>query len=233
MGVSKTNKKYIYQAVHMIFDGNFDDQTWKEGEQRQNKLVFIGKNLNHDELKSGFAACLDSPENKERIEAIERVKRVEHQSSMLLGAAQRDDTPMLMQLIRAGVPVNYGNKMGQTALHVAALWGNVHSVKVLIAAGANVNIKNQLRSSTPLHAAAIGRGPVAKRVQAAKELILAGADRRQADDTGVLPHQLTKTDMAAVSEDQEAHMELCKVLNPETEVQQDAPDSIRDRGTCE
>jgi len=64
LSISKKDKKFIYQAVHMLFDRRFDDQTWKEGEQRENKLVFIGKNLNHDELKSGFAACLDSPENK-------------------------------------------------------------------------------------------------------------------------------------------------------------------------
>merc|ERR1712137_1175657 len=219
--------KYIYQAVHMIFDGNFDDQTWKEGEQRQNKLVFIGKNLNHDELRSGFAACLDSPENNERIKAIEEVKLVEQQISMLLRAAQRDDTPMLRQLIKAGIPVNSGNSMGQTALHVAALWGNVQSVEVLIAAGANLDIKNRMGSSTPLHATAMGMGPVAKRLQAAKKLIEAGADRRQVDDAGMMPYQLVKSD----GKDQEAHMELCKLLNPETELQQDAPDSAA-ASTC-
>jgi len=215
LSISKKDKKFIYQAVHMLFDGKFDDQTWKEGEQRENKLVFIGKNLNHDELKSGFAACLDSLENKERILAIERLKDVEQQGAMLRGAAQRDDTPMLRDLIMLGVPVNFGNRIGQTALHIAALWGNVHSVEVLIAAGASLDIKNQMDGSTPLHAAAMGRGPVAKRLQAVKKLIEAGADRQQADDAGMLPYQLSKTDSKAASEDQQAYMELCKLLDPE------------------
>merc|ERR1712137_1484353 len=166
----------------MIFNGTFDDETWKDGEQRENKLVFIGKDLNHDELRRGFVACLDSPENKERIEAIETVELVEQHTSMLLNAAQRDDTPMLRQLINAGVPVNSGNRVGQTALHVAAMWGNVNSMEVLMTAGASLDIKNQLEGSTPLRAVAMGMGPISKRLQAAKKLIEAGADCRQVDD---------------------------------------------------
>ena len=39
----------------MIFNGNFDEEeTWKEGETRESKLVFIGKNLDKEALKSGF-----------------------------------------------------------------------------------------------------------------------------------------------------------------------------------
>merc|ERR1712137_667727 len=222
LSISKQDRKFIYQAVHMIFDGKFDDQTWKEGELRENKLVFIGKNLNHDELKSGFMACLDSPENQEKILAIERLKDVEQQAGMLRGAAQRDDTPMLKDLLMLGVPVNFGNRIGQTALHIAAVWGNANSIEVLIAAGANLDIKNQMGGSAPLHAAAMGRGPVAKRLQGAKKLIEAGADRRQADDGGMLPYQLCKIDSKAATEDQEAYMELCKVLHPETELGKDA-----------
>jgi G3E family GTPase len=58
------------QGVHMIFDGNFSlEESWEEGEERTNKLVFIGKNLNHEELKRGFEfmACLDTPDNQEKI----------------------------------------------------------------------------------------------------------------------------------------------------------------------
>jgi ankyrin repeat protein len=32
--------------------------------------------------------------------------------------------------------------MGQTAMHVAALWGNLEAIKVLIANGADVNHTN-------------------------------------------------------------------------------------------
>ena len=45
----------------MIFTGEFDSK-WEEGEERVSKLVFIGKNLDHDALKKGFAACAYSEE---------------------------------------------------------------------------------------------------------------------------------------------------------------------------
>ena len=46
----------------MIFNGNFDEEeTWKEGEARESKLVFIGKNLDREALAAGFAACRATP----------------------------------------------------------------------------------------------------------------------------------------------------------------------------
>ena len=47
----------------MIFNGDFDE-SWTEGETRQSKLVFIGKNLDHAELKAAFAACAVTEDTK-------------------------------------------------------------------------------------------------------------------------------------------------------------------------
>ena len=49
--------KFIYQGVHMMFKGEFTD-AWADGEERINRLIFIGKNLNRDELTRAFEACL-------------------------------------------------------------------------------------------------------------------------------------------------------------------------------
>ena len=35
----------------MIFNGDYQDECWAPGEKRESKLVFIGKNLDHDELR--------------------------------------------------------------------------------------------------------------------------------------------------------------------------------------
>ena len=48
-----------------IFNGDFEE-SWSEGEKRESKLVFIGKNLDHDGLKKGFKACLATPELLEK-----------------------------------------------------------------------------------------------------------------------------------------------------------------------
>ena len=47
----------------MIFNGNFMD-TWGADEERESKLVFIGKNLDAAELKASFDACLVSAETQ-------------------------------------------------------------------------------------------------------------------------------------------------------------------------
>jgi G3E family GTPase len=65
LSINHAEQKFVYQAVHMIFNGNFDEK-WKPEEERQSKLVFIGKNLDHAALKEGFAACIVTPEVLEK-----------------------------------------------------------------------------------------------------------------------------------------------------------------------
>merc|ERR1719387_2230709 len=51
----------------MIFKGEFqEDEVWAEGEERESKLVFIGKNLDKEQLKVGFAACVVTPYQQEK-----------------------------------------------------------------------------------------------------------------------------------------------------------------------
>eukprot|EP00308_Calcidiscus_leptoporus_P024800 CAMPEP_0119397606 /NCGR_PEP_ID=MMETSP1334-20130426/140419_1 /TAXON_ID=127549 /ORGANISM="Calcidiscus leptoporus, Strain RCC1130" /LENGTH=596 /DNA_ID=CAMNT_0007421451 /DNA_START=32 /DNA_END=1822 /DNA_ORIENTATION=- len=57
LAIADYDKKYVYQAVHMIFNGSFDEE-WQPDEVRQSKLVFIGKNLDHAELRAAFAECV-------------------------------------------------------------------------------------------------------------------------------------------------------------------------------
>jgi G3E family GTPase len=50
------DRRFAFQAVHMIADGDFIGP-WKEGEKRQSRLVFIGRNLNRPLLRRGFESC--------------------------------------------------------------------------------------------------------------------------------------------------------------------------------
>lgn len=50
------NERYVLQGVHMILEGDHQ-RPWKENEPRQSRLVFIGRNLNAEKLRQGFAAC--------------------------------------------------------------------------------------------------------------------------------------------------------------------------------
>ncbi|MCW5548413.1 MAG: GTP-binding protein, partial [Opitutaceae bacterium] len=57
LAVKGTNKRLVFQGVHMLFDAKFDRE-WAAGEPRQNTLVFIGKNLDRTALTEAFKACL-------------------------------------------------------------------------------------------------------------------------------------------------------------------------------
>ncbi|MFZ4762487.1 MAG: CobW family GTP-binding protein [Alphaproteobacteria bacterium] len=51
------SQRYVVQAVHMMMDGLFQ-RPWKEGEARESRLVFIGRNLNEKALNEGFLAAV-------------------------------------------------------------------------------------------------------------------------------------------------------------------------------
>lgn len=53
-----------------------------------------------------------------------------------------DQVPILELLLKRGVPKNVRNTNGDTALHIAAFWGNVKGVEVLLQAGLNPEEKN-------------------------------------------------------------------------------------------
>ena len=49
----KVDRKFVFQGVHMLFQGNFTSK-WKAKEKRQNKFVFIGRNLPIARLEAEF-----------------------------------------------------------------------------------------------------------------------------------------------------------------------------------
>jgi G3E family GTPase len=46
-------KRFVFQGVHMILDGDLQG-TWKDGETRQSRVVFIGRKLDEDAIRAGF-----------------------------------------------------------------------------------------------------------------------------------------------------------------------------------
>lgn len=48
--------RYVVQGVHMILEGDHQ-RAWKEGEKRESRLVFIGRDLDAERLKRSFEAC--------------------------------------------------------------------------------------------------------------------------------------------------------------------------------
>merc|ERR1711904_272827 len=57
LAIKGMKQKFVFQAIHMLFANSMEGE-WEAGEQRRCKMIFIGKNLNREELTSGFMACL-------------------------------------------------------------------------------------------------------------------------------------------------------------------------------
>ena len=49
-------ERYVVQGVHMIVEGDHQ-RAWKDGEKRESRIVFIGRDLKEDEIREGFMKC--------------------------------------------------------------------------------------------------------------------------------------------------------------------------------
>jgi G3E family GTPase len=49
--------RFVFQGVHMILDGDHQ-RPWNEGEKRDSRIVFIGRNLSEDKIRQGFESCI-------------------------------------------------------------------------------------------------------------------------------------------------------------------------------
>merc|ERR1712083_636224 len=57
LAVKGMKQKFVFQAIHMLF-ANSNQGQWGPEEEKVCKMVFIGKNLNREELVSGFMKCM-------------------------------------------------------------------------------------------------------------------------------------------------------------------------------
>jgi len=58
LAVKGMNQKFVFQGVHMLFGGDYsEDFIWKDGEKRECRFVFIGRDLNHEDLQAGLMEC--------------------------------------------------------------------------------------------------------------------------------------------------------------------------------
>ena len=59
LAVKGTDEKFVFQGVHMLFGGDFsrDIGLWKDGETRECRFVFIGRDLDHEDLEKGLLEC--------------------------------------------------------------------------------------------------------------------------------------------------------------------------------
>ena len=59
LAVKGMDQKFVFQGVHMLFGGDFSREIglWKDGDDRECRFVFIGRDLDHQELEAGLLEC--------------------------------------------------------------------------------------------------------------------------------------------------------------------------------
>ena len=102
----------------------------------------------------------------------------------LLQCAVKDKVEQCRARLRAGADPDSCNRMGQTALHVAAIWGSMRVGRLLLEHGASVNITNKMGRTTPLMSAA-----QRNQTEFAKMLLQHGANPKLRNERGMLAHQ--------------------------------------------
>jgi len=51
--------QFVFQGVHLLFEGR-PGRRWADGEERLNRLVFIGRDLDGKQITEGFKNCLST-----------------------------------------------------------------------------------------------------------------------------------------------------------------------------
>jgi G3E family GTPase len=59
LAFSGDDDRYVFQGVHMMLEGDHQ-RKWKDGEPRESRLVFIGRELPEQIIRDGFESCIVS-----------------------------------------------------------------------------------------------------------------------------------------------------------------------------
>jgi G3E family GTPase len=59
LNLRKDPDQFVFQGVHLLFEGR-PGRSWAEGEERLNRLVFIGRDLDKEKITQGFMNCIST-----------------------------------------------------------------------------------------------------------------------------------------------------------------------------
>jgi G3E family GTPase len=57
LAFSDDDDRYVFQGVHMMLEGDHQ-RKWKDGEARESRVVFIGRELPEQAIRDGFESCI-------------------------------------------------------------------------------------------------------------------------------------------------------------------------------
>ena len=172
-------------------DGELREAAWANDIDRARRLIAAGADVNAKDQTEQSAYLITTSEG--HLELLELTLDAggdvgaldSYNGTGLIRAADRGHAAVCGRLVRAGVSRDHVNRLGWTALHEAIILGDgsdryVDTVRVLVAAGADLTLPSQQDRVPPLaHAEERGHGRIAGLLRAAlaDRTTTAGADR--------------------------------------------------------
>ena len=115
LNLRKDPDQFVFQGVHMLFEGR-PGRAWGESEERVNRLVFIGRQLDREKITQGFMECITTADGNGAAEEIDPFGRKQDVSKFTLDQIRYwvqtiltfpPDAPMLIKevpCVKAGCP---------------------------------------------------------------------------------------------------------------------------------
>ena len=116
LNLRKDPDQFVFQGVHMLFEGR-PGRAWGESEERLNRLVFIGRQLDKEKITQGFMDCITTADgNSDSAEDIDPFGRKQDVSKFTLDQIRYwvqtiltfpPDAPMMIKevpCVKAGCP---------------------------------------------------------------------------------------------------------------------------------
>ena len=187
----------------------------------QNSLIFIAvPRAKSQQRKEHFDSGRFAPRKVEQQSVEEHYTELKMETppewDMLLSAAQKNRPELIAEMIDiGGVNPSHSNAVGQTALHIAALWGHHESVEALATRGANVNAQNDMSGASPLHMVAQSlKSTLERRLRCAEVLIAHGARVDQTDHNGMMPLHILQRVLGDQPSEDEATQRMIATFQP-------------------
>jgi G3E family GTPase len=83
LNLRKDADQFVFQGVHLLFEGR-PGRPWAADEQRLNRLVFIGRDLDKEKITQGFMSCMTNDADGAVTEEVDPFGRKQDVSSFTL-----------------------------------------------------------------------------------------------------------------------------------------------------